>query len=71
MYTMLRSYGIDGGAGAGNWDSTQSMWVITAIIYFLCELPGILGIIGFGIACVKRQKKSDYFEAGEQYKQEQ
>lgn len=69
-YTMLRNVGIDGGAGTP-WDSTREMWIITALMYFICSLPPILGIIIFGLSVTRRQRRDEFYESGEIYNQEE
>lgn len=70
LYTMLTSMGIDGGAGTA-WDSTHEMWIITALMYFVCSLPPVLGLIIFGLSVTKRQRRDEFYEAGEIYNQEE
>ena len=70
LYTFLMGMGIDGGAGTP-WDSTKEMWTITALLYFVCSLPPVLGIIIFALSVTKKQRRDDYWEAGQQYYQEE
>jgi hypothetical protein len=70
LYTYLVGMGIDGGAGT-KWDSTQSMWVITALMYFVCSLPPVLGIAIFALSVTRRQRRDEFYEAGEIYNQEE
>jgi len=66
VYGFLQPMGIDGGAGT-NWDSTREMWIITALMYFVCSLPPVLGLIIFGLSVTKRQRRDAYYESGAQY----
>lgn len=69
MYTWLQAAGIDGGAGTP-WDSTRSMWIITALLYFILSLPPVLGLIVFGLSVCKRQRRDEFRESGEIYYQD-
>lgn len=70
MYTMFRSVGIDGGAGTP-WDSTREMWIITALMYFICSLPPVMGILIFGLSVTRRMRRDTFYESGEIYNQEE
>lgn len=70
VYTYLQALGIDGGVGT-SWDSTREMWIITALMYFICAIPPVLGLIIFGLSVTRRQRRDEYYEAGEIYNQEQ
>jgi hypothetical protein len=70
VYTYLQAMGIDGGVGTP-WDSTREMWIITALMYFICALPPVLGLIIFGLSVTKRQRRDEYYETGEIYNQEE
>jgi hypothetical protein len=70
MYTLLRGVGIDGGAGTP-WDSTREMWIITALLYFICSLPPVMGILIFGLSVTRRQRRDQFYEQGEIYSQEE
>lgn len=67
-YTTLRGVGIDGGAGTP-WDSTREMWIITALMYFVCAIPPALGLLIFALSVTRRQRRDEFYEAGEIYNQ--
>lgn len=66
IVTKLISFGIDGGQGT-DWDSTREINIATALLYFVCSLPPIFGIIIFALAVTKRSRRDEYYEAGATY----
>jgi len=70
MVTFLTSFGIDGGVGT-DWDSTREINILTALMYFVCSLPPVMGLIIFGLSVTRRQRKDQYYESGEIYNQEE
>ena len=70
VYTMFRGMGIDAGAGTP-WDSTRELWIQTGLLYFICSLPPIFGIIIFGLSITRRQRRDEFYESGEIYNQDE
>jgi len=62
----LVGMGIDAGQGTA-WDSTRELNIQTALLYFICSLPPILGILQFALVVTKRNRRDAYYEAGAIY----
>ena len=70
VVTSLIEHGIDAGEGTP-WNSTRELNILTALLYFICSLPPVLGILIFGISVTKRTRRDAYYESGETYYQEE
>lgn len=70
IYSYLQSIGVDGGIGTP-WDSSQSIWVITALLYFILSLPPVIGLLVFILSVTRRSRRDSYYEAGSIYNQDE
>ena len=70
IVNILVEHGIDAGQGT-DWDSTREVNIITSLLYFVCSLPPLLGAYIFLITITRRSRRTDFYESGELYMQEE